>query len=126
MNGRNVLLLIALSLAISVVLFYQEKTKERHGIDTIKNGLSGAEHIIKQADNISFRGESSKIELYMWARYVLAPIPITYEKDTRTVLAIQYLHNGDSALNEYISSRHYILYQKTDTAYRYVINESGK
>ncbi|RYD54736.1 MAG: hypothetical protein EOP56_18500 [Sphingobacteriales bacterium] len=126
MNGRNVFLLIALSLVISVVLFHQEKMSERHGIDTIRNGLKGTGQIIKQAGDVSFKGEPSKQELYMWVRYVLAPHPISYEKDARAVLVIQYLHGGDSALNKFISSNRHILYQKTDTTYRYVINESGK
>jgi hypothetical protein len=120
MNGRNVLILIAASLAISVTFYYLETVKQKHEIDTLRKGLSGAERFLKSNSNISFKGEPSKIELYMWSRYILAPRFIAYQTDTDTTLIIQYLLNGDSALNAFIAGRE-ILYEQKDTSYRYLI-----
>jgi hypothetical protein len=130
MKDWNVLILIVLSLAISVTMYYQETVKQQHEIDAIKKGFSGAASFFQPNSNISFKGEPSKLELYMWSRYILAPRFISYNHDTDTVLSIQYLQNGDSSLMAFVSGRD-ILYQKSDSQYRYLVtitpnNDSGK
>ncbi len=120
MGSRLILLLVSFCMLVSVSLFSYKVDKQRHEIEQIEAGLSGFDKIVSSNTVVSFKGEPSKIELYLWARYMLAPRYIAYNEERDTSISILYLNSGDSALSASLADRT-ILYEKRDSRYRYLI-----
>jgi hypothetical protein len=123
-KGSVVLILIALSLAVSVAL-QSSKTgsTDDSNIGRISNGIAGMRAFIPQGSNISYRGEPANYASYMQARYLLAPSAMNIAAENTnpdTLLAIQYIYSGDSTLNQYIAARR-LVWQHTDDRYRYTL-----
>ncbi len=125
MKGSVVLILIALSLAVSAALHSTRTTgtPDDNDIDRIGHSLEGVKPMLLHGAAIFFKGEPGQSAPYMQARYLIAPVALNIAPDGSqpdTLLTIQYLYSGDSALQQYIAGRK-LLWQHTDDRYRYTL-----
>ena len=125
-KGSVVLILIAASLAVSVALQSSKTTSgsaDDNEIERISKAMAGVAPLIPEGSAISFRGEPGQYAPYIQARYLLAPramnIPAA-DTNPDTLLAIQYIYSGDSALQHVVDSRRLVWEQKDDR-YRYTL-----
>lgn len=116
MRSRTILLFIVLTVGISVMQYRHMAVSAHNDIDKIVVGLNGVDSILIPGQSIGFYGDAQAIEPYLWARYVLAPRFLAYNKESDTTLIIQSINSSDSAL----SSAKFI-WNRVDNKYRYLV-----
>lgn len=126
MKGYIILILISLSLATAVVLQSRKTVGDTLDNDMRRIGkaLAPLHTLLPPSCILGYMGEPANPTPYVQARYILAPCVLNVTTQDApaadTLLAIQYIYSGDSALQHYVSARRQ-LWQYTDDRYRYTI-----
>jgi len=113
MKAFTVISILLLSIAVSAALHYQKFAHAEDEIDMVNNSLKGARQFIKPNSRLRFSGEEERMELFAWARYLLAPAVLEEQANEDTTLSIKYLN---TAKNDTTGQ---VLWETSDKLYRY-------
>lgn len=122
MKALTTNIIILASVAIAVAMYSVNTVKQKDAIDGIEQGLAGLK-ALPLPSSISFKTEPNNDEVFILARLVMAPLHLSYNMpETKdTLLAIQFISNTDTILDNYIKSRR-IVWENKDDKYRYSLS----
>lgn len=119
MKDRMILILLVATVGIAT-FWHSAKNKPAGNIDKIAEKLSAAKALIPTEQHISFKYDPSKLESYLWARYIMAPRHLDISGKYDTILAIQPLNYSDSTVTALPA-----IWQASDDQYHYSLTISN-
>ena len=119
MKDRIILILLVATVGIAT-FWHGAKNRPAGNIDKMAEKLSAAKALIPKEQHLSFKYDPSKLELYLWTRYLMAPRYLDISGKYDTTLAVKPLNNRDSNL-----AAQPIIWQASDDLYHYSLTTSN-
>lgn len=113
MKAFTVISILLFSVAVSAALHYSKYAHAEDEIDMVNNSLKGARPFIRPNSRLQFSGEEERMELFAWARYLLAPAVLEEQTGDDTTLSIKYLNTANK------DTTGHIIWETSDKLYRY-------